>query len=448
MGKNLRQIELVIYACLINGVAFYLQPLPNGVLTTRVLTSGLTGLSFLVTSLLIFSLMVFILVCLFKTTSLNVPDCRSTFYFFLRAFMPALGVRLLFDGVNLLIIQLLPSYAELFLLFTEAVYIWLLFFVVGVVLRCEKQRSGPRRRAALIGGVLLLTVTAVWYVLRFFIDYRARTHGAAKYVAYNLTNEASTHSFRLQLLLLVFSMLLWSVLFFRYAFFSVERNQRPEYPRYGSIFMARILVIFLGVPFLIMGKIMALPQGAINHIKTPTTTVTHMSGERHFSTNSKSRMITRKVSYAQEEAVFNETKVMVLYGNDHLLTFIPEMRRDELRKETPIPEEETHTAKAYRYGFDAVAYFSSGKPVAMNFRKINSYPKKDDTLILIMEQLIQEGYFEAFEYSYQYLLKYDKTFIHPYIKKYAKGELTAEEQEKNNYLKPDYITDYAKNIDV
>ena len=72
--------------------------------------------------------------------------------------------------------------------------------------------------------------------------------------------------------------------------------------------------------------------------------------------------------------------------------------------------------KYYRYGFEAVAYIrDSGECKAFLTERINGYSQKDDDLIAYAEYLIDRGYFEAFEYSYKYLLKYDKEFIAPYI---------------------------------
>lgn len=56
--------------------------------------------------------------------------------------------------------------------------------------------------------------------------------------------------------------------------------------------------------------------------------------------------------------------------------------------------------------------------------------------------------FEGFEFSVQYLLKYDRSFVLPNIEKYARGALSPEEREKNRYLNPDYMTAFAKEIVV
>ena len=451
MRGSLRQLELIVYACFIQGVSFCFQPLPNGILTDRVWTNGMAGISYLATSLLLFLLTVFILVCLFRTTHLAVPSYHFQLYsslqLFGRAILPTLGIRLFFDGINFLLTWLLPSYAALFLLFTEAACLCLVFAVVGAVMHYEKQPFGPRRRAALIGGIALLAGIAVWYVVRFFSDYNLRVYSAAKYTAYDLAYETTTDSFRLQLLMLVFMSLLWSLLSFRYTFFSVERKKHDKNKPYGTVFLARILALLLGMPFLAMGKVLALPHGTISRIQRPYSTVTHMSGEKHFNATDESWIITRKVSYSSSKIVLDETKVRIIYGNDCLLTFAPAFGNRDLWKETSIPDlKEDRITKVYRYGFNAIAYLSDEKPVVWNIHQINKHTQQDENLIAIMEYLVEDGYFEAFEYSYQYLLRYDPAFILPYMEKYAKGELTAAEQEKNSYLNQDYMLNFAKKI--
>lgn len=198
-----------------------------------------------------------------------------------------------------------------------------------------------------------------------------------------------------------------------------------------------------------MGKVLALPHGTISRIGGPNGTEIYVSGEKHFGASHESWIITRKASYTSSEIVFDETKVTVLYANDQLLTFVPAFGNPKPWKKTPLflPDENPEM-KACRYDFNAVAYISEEKPHALLFRQINKHTQQDENLIAIMEYLVEDGYFEAFEYSYQYLLRYDPAFILPYIEKYAKGELTAAEQEKNSYLNQDYMLNFAKKIHI
>lgn len=69
-------------------------------------------------------------------------------------------------------------------------------------------------------------------------------------------------------------------------------------------------------------------------------------------------------------------------------------------------------------------------------------------MIKICEQLVGEGYFEAFEYTYQYLLNYDREFITPYIENYTRGNFDDSFYQKNKYIKADYITQVLRDIEV
>lgn len=62
----------------------------------------------------------------------------------------------------------------------------------------------------------------------------------------------------------------------------------------------------------------------------------------------------------------------------------------------------------------------------------------------ILEQLIGEGQTEFFEYGYEYLLKYDKNFIMPYLSRYSAGEFSQAEVNNNSYVDSLYIQKTAQ----
>ena len=84
--------------------------------------------------------------------------------------------------------------------------------------------------------------------------------------------------------------------------------------------------------------------------------------------------------------------------------------------------ETTQADEAYRCDFYAVAYEADGKAFAIRFDEIAEYDIEDPQLISICKRLIEDGYFQAFEYSYAYLQKYDREYVNMYIEKLKNGE--------------------------
>lgn len=147
--------------------------------------------------------------------------------------------------------------------------------------------------------------------------------------------------------------------------------------------------------------------------------------------------VKRKQNYMDSEIVFKNTKVVLNCGNNRILTFSRKPNQDTGSLQTVDIADGT---SAYRYDFDAVAYVKDGRAFALEFAKINRYNKQDDCLIEICKQLIREGYFEALEYSYNYLYQYDKAFILPYLQAASKGELgDCLDHHKNSYIKQSYM---------
>lgn len=79
-----------------------------------------------------------------------------------------------------------------------------------------------------------------------------------------------------------------------------------------------------------------------------------------------------------------------------------------------------------------------------NTGRINGYSQKDDDLIAYAEYLIDQGYFEAFEYSYKYLLKYDKEFIAPYISDKRETADYFANNTVNGYLNKEYVKSFIE----
>lgn len=69
----------------------------------------------------------------------------------------------------------------------------------------------------------------------------------------------------------------------------------------------------------------------------------------------------------------------------------------------------------------------------------------DAKLIAALEDAVKQGYFSFIEGASDYLMIYDRSFIRPILNRFANGELTKEEKERNKNINIDYMINFAQN---
>jgi len=62
-----------------------------------------------------------------------------------------------------------------------------------------------------------------------------------------------------------------------------------------------------------------------------------------------------------------------------------------------------------------MVYVENGEVIIVPFEEINSLNEPNESVTRMCKVLIQEGWFEALEYSFEYLKRYDADFIETYI---------------------------------
>lgn len=97
------------------------------------------------------------------------------------------------------------------------------------------------------------------------------------------------------------------------------------------------------------------------------------------------------------------------------------------------------------YSSDVIIYYDENKPYAVTLKDICK-ASKNDTLIFAVEELIENGCWDYFEYGCEYLLKYDPDFIIPIINRYADGEFTEQELGQNTHMIKQYMINFAKEL--
>ena len=110
-----------------------------------------------------------------------------------------------------------------------------------------------------------------------------------------------------------------------------------------------------------------------------------------------------------------------------------------------MTEHTVRNTTVYVYYSASVSFMENGKPRTVRFRDLHRC-EENPVLIGVFEWMISEGNVIAFEYGCDYLYRYDREFMEPYIRRYAGEEFTPAEKEmmEKAYYRSDYIAGIAE----
>ena len=149
--------------------------------------------------------------------------------------------------------------------------------------------------------------------------------------------------------------------------------------------------------------------------------------------------IGRAISYSETKEIYRKTHGKLYYGEKKML----DIYMDYEYEGNPI---ETRTVNHSEVKIicqnQAIAYLKNGEPYAVSFVDIEEQ-SKDDILLEVCKQLLEEGRIDCFEYISDYVGKYDPDFVKPYLERYSAGNFTETELQQMGDISPDYITKCA-----
>lgn len=148
---------------------------------------------------------------------------------------------------------------------------------------------------------------------------------------------------------------------------------------------------------------------------------------------------------SDKRPIYNSTRVRLYYGDKCILN---EQINGLVKKPYSLKYINNVEFKAIYCGYFAIAYEDGEDVKAFLLDEIQHINTKDEKLILIMKNLIQQGDFEYFAAGCSYLYKYDYDFIAPYIQRYQRGDFTEQEKEVNYNISDEYIIDFATGFGV
>ncbi len=444
MKKALCCTEYVIYIIVIHLATFVLRPMSWTVLSIRLFKNEPYGIEESIGNLIIFICIAFVIALFFKLQNQLMPVSELFKTFFRKSLWLVLLIRFLTDFIQLSLLSVRSAWevGKTAAMFIEAFSLFAAFAVMKKTMAQGKIHRSKKKIYVLSAGAVILVGILVFHGCCCHVSLAETQYILSKYTDPSFVFEADTADFRLQLIGLLFSIVLWIMLFFYFDLFGSYCRRNAE-PYKGTKLIVRLTCLIITVVIGMGAKMLLWPIGSLDNYENISTQ--NHSVKKGINDIYSITAISRKLNYTESELVYKNTRVTLRYGEQPILKFSRKINQEEGRLQKISLSE---TDLAYRYDFDAVAYVNNGSAFAIELKNINSYKKEDRCLIKICEQLVGEGYFEAFEYTYQYLLNYDREFITPYIENYTRGNFDDSFYQKNKYIKADYITQVLRDIEV
>lgn len=353
---------------------------------------------------------IFVLALFFKAKS-TIPSVAS-FRFFMggflkRCFWKISLLRLVVDGIQF-ILRIQPTFfCEILVLLVETGFFVAVFIIFQKVYILKPIRVSSKHKYFVLIGILSVLMMAVYYICLVNRHFQTIAVSTEKYADVDYMLDISVTTFPLELIATLYLMVLLVLLL---GVFRLIGGPLPE--KYSwSIFTARLFSIILVLfPFLVV-KTYVLPYEMINTIDRLFIGSTY-SSDTTIELKSTDWTISRLEGYTSQEQVYLLSKKTITYGRETLLEFNASSSLAQGELEWLFID---GVDEAYHYQNDAIAYLHEKTPFAIATKNINTYETKDDCLLAICKEMIQEHNFEMLEYSYEYLCRYDKEFLQTYF---------------------------------
>ncbi len=414
MKKIGAYIECFFLILSLNAITFYLRPFTFSVISAKIIYLDTYTILETVSYLLIYFLMVASVSLIIRSsTDDSIPISNFAKIFFAKILPYSIGIRIISD-VMLTVVSGIGYWTNFVIEFL------CLFFVFYISCKFQnvKRPSLDYKRAILLSVFAVLSiVTIFWYSITLSNALAETAYLESKYTDTSFLYEAQTVDFYLQMICMVFSIFIWALLFVYFGIFKAKAAKYQQFDHWRKPVLKYISWVLIAL-FCMGIKALVMPQGTISTISSSYTRSESLAKKR-IRDQKKETEWKRKLNYTESFIVMRKGETTLTYGNDVLLRFDLELNRINTSMEKI---EATQADEAYRCDFYAVAYEADGKAFAIRFDEIAEYDIEDPQLISICKRLIEDGYFQAFEYSYAYLQKYDREYVNMYIEKLKNGE--------------------------
>lgn len=383
--------------------------------------------------------------------------------FFARGFITALALRV----ASVLVAPALHSLEGVWQYFATDLFS-VLFFLVSYVIVVKKDKALWKNKRALLAflGFLALVLLLSYHYDSYLFGRReavlAKYTEASPYLATELKNLHflnTIHAFLLE------SGLLCAFVLFHFIPCKVEEKVRPQkalvkgeaelLPESDARKFVRLLLqcaFYLGAAwFIFLPSILIAPENLISLYSPEGSISTNTAYIGNFNYSSTGKIVFSGIGYREEKEYYAE-KTLILWKNElPKETFVlngaePDyIQFSELYDGIDYKKITVQFRSIQVFGYEAFCFFEGGNARLVRVDKLATY-EENRTVTALCEELLIHGNLFVFETGCEYLLKYDPSFIEPYIERYAKGEFNEKEMKwmEECCWKSEYVVSLAQ----
>lgn len=342
----------------------------------------------------------------------------------------------------------------------EALYLWMVFSRITLC-ATEKKTGGEwsvREKGVAVAGLLLCAVDVIWFAV-ISAGYEAElTVTTKKYIILSelLARVKNNYAFLTARNAAILCSLMGTAIFLIFAFRAlgvIGMAAPPAEPKTKEQKKKEHLKMagFAGgcIALVVAVKLLFLPSVTLDQPAAIAAEGT--SAESGFAARWSVTTMCRPFFGVADKPVSQTITVRMYYKNREFHSFqsmtMPSslMTGSANTEASPLVRLDIAGIEAYRYETDAVMYMENGKPYFVRLRDAEGQTATP-TLTKVLETLIAQGYWDAFEYGCPYLMKNDRNFVLPYLKNYSAGIFSMGECQNSSIINTSYRVEYARKI--
>lgn len=387
------------------------------------------------TNLIWYIFYIAVLILIFKNIFLN-----ENYYFVSQYFKDLLNCSIKILGIRLVLDIIInstksPIYINYINFILDIFFMLILFFIICQ--RLNKAKKVRINNKVIAFSFILIMVVILYVVISIyktnqrldFINYLDK-----KYLDIDLSYEIQSSSFELSIYQLLFNIISIFIIYniFINTFESISQQNKVAK---NTIAIRYILIIISFFSFCI-AKMLVVPYNMLCSFNIRSANITQYSEPNNFERNYKTFELFRLQGYNSEyKLIYSKSKISIIYHNKTISTFKTKISQSEIKSIQDCGE------GIYTFGSEAIMYLDNNKPIVILTSSLNNH-QEDEKLTKVLEYLIKNKSFDFLEYSYEYMLKYDKDYIKSFLEDYSFGIYT----ENVNYnINKEFIMQFSKN---
>ena len=325
-----------------------------------------------------------------------------------------------------------------------------------IIIRKEARLKKKHYLALIIGSILLVVIFLI------FLNEVILIKNEMTYIEQKYLNGASVFSmaqrnsqFRYELMSMLFETIAFGFVYSILYFLFHDTTDVPKVTRQNIVvFALRIMLLIGGMSFVNI-KLLLIPASSLTKFQFyDSTNYTNTEFYNEADIETDATFLFRKAK-SHEQLVYSSAVVTIKYNGSEI---------DHFAYNYAIHHKEDYTNaieyKCFKNSFNdsglnfqiysdvLVVYINENMNPVIVYTKDFAQKQEDLTLTKICKIMVEKKDWNYFEFCAEYLLKYDKEFIIPYIERYVENEFSKEEKSLpyNDEVRTEYIYSVASKL--